>query len=120
IAALGVAFSCGTVTASGANADPSPLEGPRAVAAPELGIGRLVADLEFAPVSGKKSRLSQFKSAPVTVIAFTSTSCPVTKRYAPTLVALEKEFSSRGVKFVFVNAIGSDSERDAGVAIRAH
>jgi peroxiredoxin len=120
MAALGLALSCGTVTARGANADASLLEGPRTVEATELGVGRLVADLEFAPVSGKKLRLSRFKSAPVTVVAFTSTSCPVTKRYASTLATLEKEFSSRGVKFVFVNPVASDSEGDVNAAIRTH
>ena len=113
-------MGCGAVMALSADANGPLIEGPRVVSANELGVGRLVADLEFATVSGKKFRLSQFKSAPVTVIAFTSTSCPVAKRYAPTLATLEKEFAGRGVTFVFVNSIGSDSERDASAAIRAH
>ena len=117
---LGVAFSCGTVTVLGADASAPLVEGPRVLAANELGVGRLVPDLEFAPLTGKKFRLSQFKSAPVTVIAFTSTSCPVTKRYAPTLAMLEKEFTERGVKFVFVNPIASDLEREVSAAIRTH
>src|SRR5688572_20783410 len=100
---LGVALSCGAVPAPGVDASAPLVEGVRVLAANELRVGRFVADLEFGPVSGKKFRLSQFKSAPVTVIAFTSTSCPVTKRYAPTLATLEKEFTARGVKFVFVN-----------------
>src|SRR5688572_27541636 len=117
---LGMVLSCRAVMAHGADASSPLLEGPRVLAANELGVGRLGADLEFAPVSGKKFRLSQLKSAPATVIAFTSTSCPVTKRYAPTLAALEKEFAARGVKFLFVNPIASDSERDANAAVRTH
>ena len=106
------------MSALGADASAPLIEGPRVVSANELGVGRLVGDLEFAPVSGKKFRLG--KSAPATVVAFTSTSCPVTKRYAPTLATLEKEFTARGVKFVFVNPIASDSGRDASAAIRTH
>ena len=95
-------------------------EAPQAMAGSELGVGRLIADLDFAPVSGKKFRLIQFKPAPAVVIAFTSTSCPVTKRYAPTLAALEKEYARRGVKFIFVNPIACDSSRDVAEAIRKH
>ena len=99
----------------------SPLkEAPRVTTAGDLGVGRLLPDLEFTPVAGKKFRLSQFKSAPAVVIAFTSTSCPVTKRYAPTLAALEKEYAARGVKFIFVNPLASDSASEASAAIRAH
>src|SRR5258705_897870 len=84
-------------------------EAPRVVPPAEVKVGRLVEDLQFAPVAGKKFRLSDWKSAKAVVVSFTSTSCPVTKRYAPTLAELEKEFSARQVKFVFVNPIAADS-----------
>ena len=77
------------------------LEAPRILAANEADIGRTVPDLEFAPVSGNAFRLSQFKSAPAIVIAFTSTSCPVAKRYAPTLAAIEREYA-RAVSGLFL------------------
>src|SRR5687768_2753638 len=93
-------------------------EGPRVVPPGEVNVGRLIADLEFAPVTGKKFRLSGLKPAPAIVIAFTSTSCPVTKRYAPTLAALEKEYAARGVKFIFVNPCDTDS--NVTEFIRAH
>jgi len=84
-------------------------EAPRIVPAADSKVGRLVEDLQFAPVAGKKFRLSDWKSAKAVVVAFTSTSCPVTKRYAPTLAGLEKEFSAREVKFIFVNPLAADS-----------
>ena len=102
--AFAAVLAClGDVQANAANSDAPLREAARVSTGVDLGLGRLVPDLEFAPVSGTKFRLSQFKSAPAVVIAFTSTSCPVTKRYAPTLAALEKEYAARGVKFVFVN-----------------
>src|SRR5580765_6563729 len=67
-------------------------EGPQPIAMNESNVGRLVPDLELTPVSGEKFHLSAYKSATATVIAFTSTSCPVTKRYAPTLASLEKQY----------------------------
>jgi peroxiredoxin/mono/diheme cytochrome c family protein len=113
--------ACGAATlGTAAETRDSLREAPRVVTPAELGVGRMVPDLEFAPISGRKFRLSPFKSAPATVIAFTSTSCPITKRYAPTLAALEKEFTARGVKFVLVNPIASDSERDAKAAVQTH
>lgn len=92
-------------------------EGPRPAPAAELGVGRLVPDLRFEPISGKKFSVADWKNAAAVVIAFTSTSCPVTKRYLPTLAALEKEFSPRGVRFVFVNPIATDSGVDVRAAI---
>ena len=95
-------------------------EGPQPIATSDSNVGRLIPDLEFTPVSGKKFRLSTYKSAPAVVIAFTSTSCPVTKRYAPTLATIEKQYSARGVKFIFVNAIAADASTDITAAIRTH
>ena len=95
-------------------------EGPRVVPPGEVNVGRLIANLELAPVTGKKFRLSTLKSAPAVVIAFTSTTCPVTKRYAPTLAALEKEYAARAVKFIFVNPIARDTGSNVTEAIRTH
>ena len=105
-----------------ADSDPnSPIrEGPQAAAGSELGVGRLVPDLDFAPVSGKRFQLSQVKPGLAVVIAFTSTSCPVAKRYGPALAALEKEYAPRGVKFIFVNPIASDSSHEVSTAVRTY
>lgn len=36
------------------------------------------------------------------MIAFTSASCPISRKYAPTLAGLERDWSARGVTFVFI------------------
>jgi len=95
-------------------------EGPQPIATSDSNVGRLIPDLEFTPVSGKKFRLSTYNAAPAVVIAFTSTSCAVTKRYAPTLATIEKQYSARGVKFIFVNPIAADASTDITAAIRTH
>src|SRR6185369_7916900 len=46
-------------------------EAPRRELPKESGVGRLVPDIEFTAVDGKKFRLSEFKGAPAIVIAFT-------------------------------------------------
>lgn len=95
-------------------------EGPQVIAPPERGVGRLVTDLDMLSMAGKRFRLSEFKSASATVIAFVSTSCPVSKRYGPTLAALERDYSPRGVRFIFVNPLASDTAKQMEDASRVH
>ena len=95
-------------------------EGPRIIAPAERSVGWMVPDLEFQPISGAPFRLRQMAAHRAVVIAFTSTSCPVSKRYGPTLAALEKEYGTRGVRFVFVNPIGTDSPASISEATRGH
>ena len=78
------------------------------VTAAEHGVGRLVQDIRFTDLQGQTHRLSEFADRPATVIAMTSTSCPMSRRYLPTLTALSHEFGERGVQFVLVNCIASD------------
>jgi thiol-disulfide isomerase/thioredoxin/mono/diheme cytochrome c family protein len=95
-------------------------QGPKILKASEVGVGRLLPDASFTDIKGKSGRLSSFKSAPALVIAFTSTSCPLTKKYAPTLARLEKEFGAKGVRFLFVNPTASDSRDSIKTDIRDH
>jgi peroxiredoxin len=106
--------------ALGAAAESSLAEGPSALAPHELGIGRLVPDLEMRPVNRKAFRLSELKPKSAIVIAFTSTTCPVANRYAPTLAALEKQYGPDGTKFIFVDPLSSDADADIKKAARTH
>ncbi len=101
-------------------AEESPRQGPKAVKPADAGVGRLVPDVKFTDIHGKTGKLSDFKSARALVIAFTSTSCPVTKKYAPSLARLEKEFAAKGVKFLFVNPIASDAPAGLRADIKEH
>ena len=69
-------------------------QGPRPIEAAANGIGRWVPDVAFVTVEGKKGRLSDFKGKKVLVVAFTGTSCPLSKRFAPTLAAIEKAYGA--------------------------
>lgn len=82
----------------------------------EMGIGRMIPDASFVDVAGQKHQLSDFKHVRSLVIAVTSTSCPVSKLYLPTLAELEKSYSGKAV-FVFVNPLASDSDQDIRSAI---
>jgi len=98
----------------------SPLEGPKILKPADHGVGRLMPDLAFTDLAGNSGRLSDYRAAPALVIALTSTSCPVTQKFAPALARLEKEFAARGVAFLFVNPIAADLPAEIRAAISEH
>ena len=78
------------------------------ILASEWGVGRRVPP----PQSGSESRWHKSLGLPgarAVVVAVTSTTCPVSGRYGPTWAALEREFSGRGVRFVWVDPVATDS-----------
>lgn len=95
-------------------------QGPKILKAADRGVGRLVADARFTDIKGRSGKLSDFKSAPAFVIAFTSTSCPIARKYMPSLSRLEKEFGPRGVKFLYVNPTPSDSRRSIAEVVKGN
>ena len=84
-------------------------EGPVVVAARDNGVGERVADLTFADVDGKAGKLSEFSGQKAVVICMTSASCPVARKYGPTIVDLQKRYAGQGVAFVAVNASAADT-----------
>lgn len=90
------------------NAPDAPIrQGPRPLKPGEHGVGRFVPDAEFMDLAGKKVSLRDLAKHQSTVIAMTSTSCPVSKKYLPTLAALMKE-SREDVAWVLVNPVATD------------
>lgn len=92
----------------------------------ELGIGRGVPDLRLVPLTGEPIMLADVRTPGArpaehrgTVVAFTSTTCPLSARYAPRLAAIEEEFRERGVSFVFVNGVEAETETEMREQIRA-
>ncbi len=87
-------------------------QGPRSINAAKHGVGRLIRDVAFTDITGKKHKLGDFAKSPskskVLVIALTDTSCPITKKYLPTLAEVEDAYSEIGVAFLFVNLNEAD------------
>jgi thiol-disulfide isomerase/thioredoxin/mono/diheme cytochrome c family protein len=73
------------------------------------GVGRYIADISFSELDGKQRSLSEFKDRQFVVVAMTSTSCPLSKKYLPTLVELAKKYSAQGVQFIAVNCVPTDN-----------
>ncbi len=54
-------------------------------------------------VDGKKHGLSEYKKAKLIVMAFTCNHCPFAKAYEDRLIAIQKEYKSKGVQVVAVS-----------------
>ncbi len=85
---------------------PLPALRPEETQAP---IGAKVGDLSFKDIRYLSRSLSDFPKAKAFVLVFTNTSCPVARRYFPTLRRLDKDYRDRGVQFLAVNAGEEDT-----------
>jgi len=90
-------------------------QGPQPVRPGDHGVGRFVPEVSFVDLSGKSRQLSEIAKARVTVFATTSTSCPLSKKYLPTLVDLVKSSGSE-ITWVLVNPQVTDKQADMQTA----
>lgn len=95
-------------------------QGPEILAAGDVGIGRQVPDLSFVDMAGVTHRLSKLADEKGAVVAFTSATCPLSKRYAGSLARVEKKLSELGVKMVLVNPFGSEEENLIREQVKQH
>ncbi|HZZ79120.1 MAG TPA: redoxin family protein [Gemmataceae bacterium] len=84
------------------------LVGP-ACAQDAVKIGAAVGKLKFTDIRGLPRSLDDFGKKKAYVLVFTNTSCPLVKRYLPTLQALDREYRDKGVQFIAVNSVQEDS-----------
>ncbi|QEL19115.1 redoxin family protein [Limnoglobus roseus] len=104
------AIFCTAVTAIAADTGK---EAPRPLPRSEGGVGRFVPDLAFTDLNGKAGTLGDFGKQKYLVVAVTSSSCPLSKKFAPTLAKLEEEYGKKDVAFLFVNATKTDKPASA-------
>jgi peroxiredoxin len=83
-------------------------------------LGRLVDDFTLDDCRGRSYRLSQWSDAPVVVLAFLGTECPLVRLYAPRLEALAAQYGQRGVVIVGINANSHDSVTEIAAFARRH
>ena len=67
-------------------------EGPRVLDPRDLGVGRLLPDVAYTDVDGNERRLSDHHGRTLVVLS-RSVTCPLCKRYGPTLKGLVEEWS---------------------------
>ena len=94
--------------------------GPEILKPGDVGIGRMIVDAPFTDLAGKAHRLSELKSHKGVVIAMTSATCPVSKRYLPSLAKLEKDLAEKGLVLLLVNPFGSETSEEINAQIASH
>ncbi|MCX6596843.1 MAG: redoxin domain-containing protein [Acidobacteria bacterium] len=87
-----------------------------AASAQEFKLGSTVTDFPLQTLTGQPASYASLKGK-VTVVAFISVQCPISNDYNERMEALYRDYSSKGVKFIFVNA--NASEPAAEVATHA-
>lgn len=93
------------------------VEAPKPQPAAHAGVGRLAPDLAAKAVDGTAFQLSAvMKGKKAAVVVVTSVSCPLSKKYLPTVAALEKDFAEKGVAFVLIDAVSADTADDIKTA----
>ena len=72
-------------------------------AAQDFKLGGKAGDFTLRDPSGREVAFSDLKG-PVTVVTFISTICPISNAYDDRMNAVYRDYSAKGVKFVFVNS----------------
>ena len=99
--------------------------GPEVLKPGDVGVGRLVPDVAFTDLAGRTQRLGEVaRGHNAVVVAMTSATCPVSKRYLPSLASLHGELAAQGVALVLVNPFASETAAEiraqlAGPAVTA-
>ena len=93
--------------------------GPEILKPGEVGIGRMIDDVKFRTLDGKELSLGSFKDRKGLVIVMTSATCPVSKRYLPSVAKLAAELKDQGLGLLLVNALGSEKPEDIRAQLAA-
>ena len=93
--------------------------GPEMLKPGEVGIGRMIDDVKFRTLDGKELSLGSFKDRKGLVIVMTSATCPVSKRYLPSVAKLAAELKDQGLGLLLVNALGSEKPEDIRAQLAA-
>jgi peroxiredoxin len=79
--------------------------------AQEFKLGSKVTDFSLQDLDGRPVTLSALRG-PITVVTFISTQCPVSNSYIQRMNAIYKDYSTKDVKFIFVNANQNESANE--------
>jgi peroxiredoxin len=97
------------LNSQGAGAAATGRQSPVILKASDHQVGRRMPDFSWTDIDGHQGRLSQLDRSQLLVVAFTSTSCPISKKYFPTLARIIREQSDANVQFLLINPIANDS-----------
>jgi len=95
-------------------------EGPKILSPVQAGVGRMVPDLTCKTILAESLKLSELTGKNALVIAFTSTTCPISKKYGPSLTQLERVVQDLGLKILFVNPTATDDPEGIRAFVARH
>lgn len=98
-----------------APAEPPVRSGPRPLRPGDHGVGRRVGGLAFEDLAGKPHDLATIGAGRIVVLAMTSTSCPISRKYLPRLAELAAANGER-IAWVLVNPVATDTPADMRAA----
>jgi peroxiredoxin len=70
----------------------------------KLEIGKLVPAFQLKGIDGKQHSLSDLRGQHATVVIFSCNHCPYVRAWEGRLIALQRDFSAKGVRFIAINA----------------
>ena len=108
-----------TADIKGADAETAVRQGPRVLNSKDRHLSRLVSNVEIKDLSGKPHQLGELVKGKGAVIAATSTSCPLSKKYLPTLSQLAQQFKADGLQVILVNPVATDQPAEMQAAADA-
>src|SRR3569623_40402 len=83
-------------------------------------LGRKVENITLREFRGKLHSLDDTGDKKLVVIAFLGCDCPLARLYAPRLEKLAREYESKGVAFLGINANSQDSLTELGAYVQTH
>lgn len=86
--------------------------GPEILKPGEVGIGRMIPDHSFKDLEEVERSLSSLVGENGLIVAMTSATCPVSKRFLPDLIRFAEEFEKEGIPMLLVNAFSSEEESE--------
>ncbi|MDG2032075.1 MAG: hypothetical protein P8J45_13840 [Phycisphaerales bacterium] len=84
-------------------------EGPVPRPPASSGVDRLLPSSEATTLDGLQTSLRPLPTESMTVIALTSTTCPLSRKFAPLLGRMSSSDRDRGIRWIFVDVTGSDT-----------
>ncbi len=85
----------------------------------EFQLGSKVGDFKLVDLNGSPVSFSTLKGD-VTVVTFMATKCPISNAYNTRMNAVYSDYAPKGVKFVFVNANGTEPASEVADHARQH
>jgi len=71
---------------------------------PKLKFGDQAPDFSLPGVDGKTHSLSSFKDKKILVVIFSCNHCPYVQAYEDRIIAVQRDYTARGVQIVAINA----------------